>query len=155
MNNFTHAQDMPKRPETPISITDAVITDLNDRRRLGIAKYGMQLMAHNGRDALVDLYQELTDATLYLRQHLVERRAIANDLDIMSLGIRDYALLLYAMNTLCVQVGIPQMRGRFKTINFNYGGPDIANLRDKLINIVENLDRQVYEAGGAQQGANQ
>ncbi len=54
------------------SVTDAVVADLHERRDGGIKKYGGELKNGNGREALVDLYQELTDAVLYLRQELME-----------------------------------------------------------------------------------
>lgn len=51
----------------------AVIEDLNTRREFGIAKYGTPLQADNGRDALVDAYQEALDLVCYLRQVIEER----------------------------------------------------------------------------------
>ena len=39
----------------------SVIADMEDRRRLGIARYGTPLQPHNGRDALVDAYEEALD----------------------------------------------------------------------------------------------
>lgn len=47
--------------------------DLYTREQLGIDRYGMALFAHNGRDALVDAYQEALDLACYLRQLLAER----------------------------------------------------------------------------------
>jgi hypothetical protein len=42
--------------------------DLQARKRLGLERYGSLLQAHNGRDALRDLYEELLDATVYACQ---------------------------------------------------------------------------------------
>lgn len=53
----------------------SVIADMEDRRRLGIARYGTPLQPHNGRDALVDAYEEALDLAVYLRQVIEERRA--------------------------------------------------------------------------------
>ena len=50
-----------------------VLKDMEDRRQTGIKKYGTPLQAHNGRDALIDLYQELLDAVVYTRQLILER----------------------------------------------------------------------------------
>ena len=50
-----------------------VIADMEDRNRQGIAKYGTPLRTHNGRDALLDAYQESLDQTVYLRQAIAER----------------------------------------------------------------------------------
>lgn len=54
-------------------IQDLVIEDMEERKRIGQARYGTLLQAHNGRDALVDLYQELLDACCYIRQLIAER----------------------------------------------------------------------------------
>ena len=55
------------------AIQDLVLADIAERKRVGIARYGMPLQPHNGRDALVDLYQELLDAVQYARQMIFER----------------------------------------------------------------------------------
>lgn len=52
---------------------DLICVDLQDRASVGHKKYGTYLQAFNGRDALMDLYQELLDASKYLRQIMVER----------------------------------------------------------------------------------
>ena len=54
-------------------VVDAVIADINARRDKGLQKYGTLLRTYNGRDALMDLYQELLDAVMYLRQFRLER----------------------------------------------------------------------------------
>jgi hypothetical protein len=54
-------------------IQDLVIEDIQRRKAQGLAKYGTLLQAFNGRDALVDLYQELLDACQYVRQLIEER----------------------------------------------------------------------------------
>jgi hypothetical protein len=51
-----------------------VMADMEQRRQMGIAKYGTPLQVDNGRDHLIDLYQELLDACVYLRAE-IERRA--------------------------------------------------------------------------------
>jgi flavin-dependent thymidylate synthase len=56
-------------------ITDLVLDDLKLRREAGVKKYGMSLRAFNGRDAVLDAYQEALDLSLYLRQKLTENRA--------------------------------------------------------------------------------
>jgi len=45
-----------------------VIQDMKDRREFGIQKYGVPLQCHNGRDGLVDAYQEALDMIVYLTQ---------------------------------------------------------------------------------------
>jgi len=65
-----HKEPPPAGKGTPI--TDMVIADLVERKEFGTAKYGEPLMAFNGRDPLVDLYQELIDAVMYVRQYMTE-----------------------------------------------------------------------------------
>lgn len=45
----------------------AMIVDAKERHEFGINKYGVPLVAKNDRDHLVDAYQELLDALVYLR----------------------------------------------------------------------------------------
>lgn len=55
------------------SIHDLVIDDIKERKKLGLERYGTILQAHNGRDALVDMYQEQLDKICYTRQMIEER----------------------------------------------------------------------------------
>jgi hypothetical protein len=55
------------------AIQDLVIEDLKARKAVGLERYGTLLQPHNGRDALMDLYQELLDACNYCRQQIYER----------------------------------------------------------------------------------
>lgn len=50
------------------AIQDLVIADLEARKQYGLKKYGTLLQAFNGRDALMDAYQEALDRVVYLRQ---------------------------------------------------------------------------------------
>lgn len=54
-------------------IADLVIQDMAERKQLGIKRYGTALQPFNGRDALVDAYQEALDLCVYLRQAIEER----------------------------------------------------------------------------------
>lgn len=65
-------QPPPKAVAGP-AIQDLVIADMEERKRLGIERYGQPVLPHNGRDALVDLYQELLDACMYIRQLIYEK----------------------------------------------------------------------------------
>lgn len=64
--------------ETVLSslIETALCTDLNEaleaRDIIGQAKYGVSLQPYNGRDALVDSFQEGCDLVMYLRQAQLE-----------------------------------------------------------------------------------
>lgn len=46
--------------------------DIRERAEMGKANYGTYLKTHNGREALVDLYQELLDAIAYATQVDIE-----------------------------------------------------------------------------------
>lgn len=63
----------PPVPNDRIAIADLVINDMHERKRIGIERYGMPLQAFNGRDPLVDAYQEALDLVMYLRQVIEER----------------------------------------------------------------------------------
>lgn len=63
----------------PINNTDqsevvlfSVLKDLTDRAAFGREKYGTFLKTNNGRSALQDLYEELLDASMYIKQLLLE-----------------------------------------------------------------------------------
>lgn len=70
--NYTDSQPPPIKNDQP-AIQDLVIADIEARKANGIRKYGTTLQAFNGRDALVDAYQEALDLCQYLRQLLEER----------------------------------------------------------------------------------
>lgn len=65
-------QPAPKQNIHP-AVWDLVITDMKERDKIGEARYGTRLQPFNGRDALVDAYQESLDQTVYLRQLIYER----------------------------------------------------------------------------------
>lgn len=50
-----------------------VMNDLKVRAVEGRKKYGCYLYAGNGRDALIDAYQEALDLAMYLRQRIEEQ----------------------------------------------------------------------------------
>lgn len=50
-----------------------MIADMEARRLFGIAKYGVPVQLNNGRNHLIDLYQELLDAAVYIKQEILKR----------------------------------------------------------------------------------
>lgn len=50
----------------------ALAAVLQERKALGLARYGTILQAFNGRDALADASDEAADLLVYLRQGIVE-----------------------------------------------------------------------------------
>lgn len=53
-----------------------VLEDIKRRAEEGKLKYGTYLETFNGRDALVDEYQETLDKAMYLKQAIMERDAL-------------------------------------------------------------------------------
>jgi hypothetical protein len=51
-----------------------IAEDTEARIRLGERKYGTRLKAHNGRDAMLDLYQEVLDGINYAKQLVMENK---------------------------------------------------------------------------------
>jgi len=54
-------------------VIEHVIQGLEARAEFGLKKYGTLLRTSNGRDALVDAYQEALDLVMYLAQAIMER----------------------------------------------------------------------------------
>lgn len=66
-------QPAPVKNDNP-AIVDLVMQDFAERKRLGIERYGVALQAHNGRNMLQDLYEELLDASIYIKGVLEEQK---------------------------------------------------------------------------------
>ena len=64
----------PPAPNDGPSMWDLVVSDMRARDEFGRRKYGTTLQADNGRDPLVDAYQEALDLAVYLRQAIEERK---------------------------------------------------------------------------------
>lgn len=64
-------EPMPTGGET--IVLDEVIKDLKSRSDVGAIKYGTVLRSKNGRNALMDAYQEALDLCMYLKQLLIEQ----------------------------------------------------------------------------------
>lgn len=65
-------QPPPVENEHP-AVWGLVAEDFRQRDLSGLRKYGVRLQPHNGRDALIDAYQEALDLCVYLRQAIYER----------------------------------------------------------------------------------
>lgn len=79
-NPLVEVQPPPlKQEKLPYSV-DMVIKDLNDRKQFGLNKYGTALTANNGRNNLIDCYQELMDLLVYLRSEIDENWIDPDDL---------------------------------------------------------------------------
>lgn len=53
---------------------DLVIADMKERDLIGATKYGVRHQTDNGRDHLVDAYQEALDLCVYLRAEIERRK---------------------------------------------------------------------------------
>jgi hypothetical protein len=71
---YTHPEPSPVGGTG--DIWKMVISDMKARREAGITKYNTVLRAFNGRNALIDAYQEALDLAVYLRQVIEEDRKI-------------------------------------------------------------------------------
>jgi hypothetical protein len=63
----------PPTANTRPAVWGLVMRDMADRDKEGRRKYGVPLQPFNGRDAMVDAYQEALDLVVYLRQAILER----------------------------------------------------------------------------------
>lgn len=72
MRTITDPESDPVPNDLP-AVWDLVIADMEARDLVGRGRYGTPLQPYNGRDALVDAYQEALDLVVYLRQAIYER----------------------------------------------------------------------------------
>lgn len=80
MTLATKEQNLPKHSDGP-DITNLVRHDLELRAKKGVETYGERLKPHNGRNALIDAYQEALDLGVYLKQRLVEEETFLREID--------------------------------------------------------------------------
>lgn len=74
-------QPEPKKNVYP-EVYKLVTNDLEERYRIGLERYGVALQPFNGRDALIDAYEEAIDLVFYLRQAIYERDNDKKDLKV-------------------------------------------------------------------------
>lgn len=67
-------QRLPSQNDFP-DIQSEVIFDIEQRRQVGIQRYGTALQPFNGRKTLLDAYEESLDQTVYLRSLLTMQEA--------------------------------------------------------------------------------
>lgn len=72
--HVTIPDEPPPIPNSNQKVWDLVIQDMRERDELGTARYGTPLQTNNGRDHLVDAYQEALDLVVYLRAEIEERK---------------------------------------------------------------------------------
>lgn len=72
------------------SIQDLVIQDMEARKQVGLQRYGTLLQTHNGRDSLMDFYQEILDAANYARQELERRQQARQSAEEIVASVKGY-----------------------------------------------------------------
>jgi len=65
-------QPAPQQNDGP-NVWNLVIKDMHDRDNFGVKKYHAHLQPFNGREVLIDAYQEALDLVVYLRQLIYEK----------------------------------------------------------------------------------
>lgn len=71
MPNLSKKEPMPIENDYP-AVWDLVRKDIEDREEYGVTTYHTRLQPFNGRNALVDAYQEALDLVVFLRQAIYE-----------------------------------------------------------------------------------
>jgi hypothetical protein len=75
LDDLTNEGNLEREVEPMVSYGDQVTTDLRKRAEIGKERYGTYLQPFNGRDALLDSYEEALDLATYLMQAVVESKA--------------------------------------------------------------------------------
>lgn len=75
MSNQHHhlAQKKPYNMFKKHKVIVEVVKDLNQRSERGKETYGTYLYPYNGRNAIMDAYQEALDLSMYLKQFMLEK----------------------------------------------------------------------------------
>lgn len=69
-------QRLPEVNDRP-SVQRALIADIEKRAKVGVERYGTELQPMNGRNTVLDAFEEALDLTTYLRSLLFERDELA------------------------------------------------------------------------------
>lgn len=75
----TKIEPMPIKGST--TVWKEVLADIVDRAEFGHSRYNTELKTFNGRDALVDTYQELIDGAMYVKQRIMENKHTKKELE--------------------------------------------------------------------------
>jgi len=86
-------------------VQDALIAAIQQRRDLGVQRYGSPLMTHNGRDALRDAWEESIDLAAYLTQMRMERADLESERGRYRAAIVEALSHLNAVGT--IAAGVP------------------------------------------------
>jgi hypothetical protein len=109
MSDHADSKTQPAPTGDGNPVLPALLYDLILRRNHGMKKYGTELRANNGRDSLVDAYQEGLDLVMYLKQRLMEEATPLFTED--ELAIIGSALMSW-LNVGCRVSAVHSRRGR-------------------------------------------
>lgn len=70
-------------------VQDALIAQIEERKKLGIERYGRPLETHNGRDAVQDALEEAIDLAVYLKQVELEMHDLRAERDQLAATLAD------------------------------------------------------------------
>lgn len=135
-----HIEDQPApTPNNRPAIWPMVIADMQARDNLGRERYGTPLQAFNGRDALVDAYQEALDLAVYLRQAMAERDEAKSADHIPDAGkmVQDTPTHCEAGPEFCPQC--------HKETQPTYGSEEVRKLRETIASqakIIETMQKE-------------
>jgi len=79
-------------PDCTVDLINLVLTDIRARDAVGRTRYGTPLTPGNGRDNLIDAYQECLDASVYLANELVEQGVGLNGRELDEQDLKDAGL---------------------------------------------------------------
>jgi len=74
MSEWEKSYEAKVKAMTTLTTTSLVINDLKSRETLGIKKYGKTLTVDTDEDMLNHLYNELLDASVYIRTLIGQRK---------------------------------------------------------------------------------
>lgn len=89
---------------------ETVVKDLEFRAEQGEAKYGVRLHTYNGRDPLIDLYEELLDALVYSVQYGLESEGDPYCWELPEAVLDSLGVVVQALNRRTF--GLGYLRGR-------------------------------------------
>lgn len=64
---------------------DYLMSRMRQRDKMGLAKYGVRLQSHNGRNSFEDAFEEVLDAVAYSRNALIEDDTIDGSFQLMQI----------------------------------------------------------------------
>ena len=78
IDNFNWDKSIPMDAVVKVNfadLADEVKQDIENRIVKGVQTYGERLRINNGRNALLDAYEEILDLALYIKQELKEKES--------------------------------------------------------------------------------